>query len=155
MAERWTIPLILQRMLEVLLVISPFIIFAMPFVFIYVDPEFVNRHISGGAQDKWLAFAFIEVCSVCCWFILLFLQKLLKTVNVSSPFVIKSVQYLKYISYICAFMAVVLIVKTFLDFSVMTPVVAILGMLSCLFCQTLAWVFDKAIRLKDENDLTI
>ncbi len=155
MPERWNIPLILQRMLEVLLVISPFVIIAMPFIFLYVDPAFVDKYFSGGAQDKWVAFAFIEFCSVCCWFILLFLQKLLKTVNVSSPFVIKNVQYLKFISYICAFMAFVLIVKTFVDFSVMTPVVAILGLLSCLFCQTLAWVFDKAIRLKDENDLTI
>ncbi len=155
MPERWNIPIILQRMLEVLLVISPLVVIAMPFVFLYVDPDFVNKYISGGAQDKWVAFVFIEICCVCCWFILLFLQKLLRTVNVSSPFVIKNVQYLKYISYICAFMAFVLIVKTFVDFSVMTPVVAILGMLSCLFCQTLAWVFDKAIRLKDENDLTI
>lgn len=155
MPERWNIPIILQRMLEVLLVISPLAIIAMPFIFLYVDSDFVNRNISGGAQDKWLSFPFIMICSICCWFILLFLQKLLKTVNVSSPFVIKNVQYLKYISYLCAFMAFVLIVKTLVDFSVMTPVVAILGLLSFLFCQTLAWVFDKAIRLKDENDLTI
>lgn len=155
MAGRWNIPRILQRMLEVLLIVSPVVILAMPFIFMYVDPEFVNRNIAGGAQDRWLAFIFIEICSVCCWFILLFLQKLLKTVNESSPFVYKNVLFLKYISYICAFTAFVLIVKTFVDFSVMTPVVAILGLLSCLFCQTLAWVFDKAIRLKDENDLTI
>lgn len=155
MADRWNIPLVLERMLEVLLVVSPLIIIGLPFIFAHVNPGFIDTHISGGSQDRWLAFTFIEVCSVCCWFILLFLQKLLRTVNVSSPFVIKNVRYLKYISYICAFMALVLIVKTFVDFSVMTPVVAILGLLSSLFCQTLAWVFDKAIRLKDENDLTI
>ncbi len=155
MADRWNIPLILQRMLEVLLVISPVIIIAMPFIFTYIDPEFVNTYISSDAQNKWVALTFIEICSVSCWLILLFLQKLLKTVNISSPFVYKNVLYLKYISYLCAFVALVLIVKTFVDFSVMTPVVAILGLLSSLFCQTLAAVFDKAIRLKDENDLTI
>lgn len=155
MPDRWNIPLILQRMLEVLLVISPVVIIAMPFVFFHVSQDFINTYIAGGAQDRWLAFTFIEICSVSCWFILLFLQKLFKTVNMSSPFVYDNVRYLKYISYICAFMAFVLIVKTLVDFSVMTPVVAILGLLSCLFCQTLAWVFDKAIRLKDENDLTI
>lgn len=155
MADRWNIPLILQRMLEVLLVISPAIIIAVPFIFAFFDPEFVNTYIAGDAQNKWATLTFIEICSVSCWLILLFLQKLLKTVNISSPFVYKNVLYLKYISYICAFMALVLIVKTFVDFSVMTPVVAILGLLSSLFCQTLAAVFDKAIKLKDENDLTI
>lgn len=155
MADRWNIPLILQRMLEVLLAVSPLIIIALPFIFTYFDPEFVNTYISSDAQNKWVALTFIEICSVSCWFILLFLQKLLNTVNISSPFVYKNVLYLKYISYICAFVALVLIVKTFVDFSVMTPVVAILGLLSSLFCQTLAAVFDKAIRLKDENDLTI
>ncbi len=155
MADRWNIPLILQRMLEVLLVVSPVIIIAVPFIFAYFDPEFVNTYIAGDAQNKWATLTFIEICSVCCWLILLFLQKLLKTVNISSPFVYKNVLYLKYISYICAFVALVLIVKTFVDFSVMTPVVAILGLLSSLFCQTLAAVFDKAIKLKDENDLTI
>ncbi len=155
MANRWNIPLILQRMLEVLLVLSPLIIIGMPFLFMYMPPDFLLKHIVGDAQDIWVAFIFIEICSVCCWFILLLLQRLFKTVNQSSPFVADNVRYLKYISYLCAFMAVVLFVKTFLDFSVMTPFVAILGLLSSLFCQTLAWVFDKAIRLKDENDLTI
>ncbi len=155
MANRWNIPLILQRMLEVLLVLSPLIIIGMPFLFMYMSPDFLLQHIVGDAQDIWVAFVFIEICSVSCWFILLFLQRLFKTVNQSSPFVRDNVKYLKYISYLCAFMAVVLFVKTFLDFSIMTPFVAILGLLSSLFCQTLAWVFDKAIRLKDENDLTI
>ena len=41
------------------------------------------------------------------------------------------------------------------DFTVLTPVVAVLAVLASLFCQTLAAVFDKAVRLKDENDLTI
>ncbi|MBT7121499.1 MAG: DUF2975 domain-containing protein [Clostridia bacterium] len=49
----------------------------------------------------------------------------------------------------------VLIVKSFVDFSILTPVIAVLALLSSMFCQTLAAVFDKAIRLKAENDLTI
>jgi hypothetical protein len=98
---------------------------------------------------------FLEICGIFCWLILLFLHRLLKTVLESSPFVYKNVSCLKYISYLCAVIAFVLIIKTFADFSILTPVVAVIALLASLFCQTLAAVFDKAIRLKDENDLTI
>ena len=33
--------------------------------------------------------------------------------------------------------------------------VAVIALLASLFCQVLAAVFDKAIRIKNENDLTI
>lgn len=153
--SKWNIPLILKRMVEILLIISPLIMIALPFVFSGLADEFVNVHISSDAQNRWVTFAFLEVCGVFCWFILLLLQKLLKTVIKSSPFEYQNVTYLKNISYLCAAAAFVLIVKTFVDFSVLTPVLAVLSLLSSLFCQTLAAVFDKAIRLKDENDLTI
>ena len=83
------------------------------------------------------------------------LQRLLKNGLESSPFVQQNVLYLKYTSYVCAAAALVLIGKTIADFTVLTPVVAVLAVLASLFCQTLAAVFDKAVRLKDENDLTI
>ena len=102
--------------------------------------------------SRW---AFIEICGVFCWVIILMLQKLLATIIKTSPFVSDNVRHLKIISYMCAFTAFVLFVKSFVDFSILTPVVAIVALLASLFCQTLAAVFDKAITLKDENDLTI
>ena len=111
--------------------------------------------ISGSSNDIVVTLVFLEICGAFCWIILIFLHRLLKTVLETTPFVYKNVKYLKYISYLCALVAVVLIVKTFADFSILTPVVAVIALLASLFCQTLAAVFDKAIRLKDENDLTI
>jgi len=153
--RKWNIPMILKRMLEVLLVLSPLLMIALPFIFASLDQSTVNQHISSGANNRWLTFAFLEICGVFCWVILLMLQKLLATIIKTSPFVYDNVNYLKWISYSCAAAALVLIVKTFVDFSILTPVVAVLALLASLFCQTLAAVFDKAIKLKDENDLTI
>jgi len=153
--SKWNIPLILKRMLEFLLVVSPVVLLLLPFLFASFKQETVNTFISSYTQNRWITFTFIEVCGVFCWLILLMLQKLLKTVICGSPFVQSSVRYLKYISYFCAGIAFVLLIKTVVDFSVMTPVIAIVALLSSLFCQTLAMVFDKAIRIKDENDLTI
>ena len=147
---KWNIPLILKRMLEVLMVLGPAFMIALPFIFRLDSPK-VNVIFPG----RWITFTFVEVCGVFCWLILLMLQRLLTTVIKRSPFVYENVKYLKYISYLCAAAALVLLVKTFLDFSVMTPVIAILALLSSMFCQTLAMVFDKAVRIKDENDLTI
>jgi hypothetical protein len=151
----WDIPLILKRMLEVMLVLGIVFIIALPIIIIFMNQHIVDSFFSGAAQNKWLSFLFLELCSIFAWFILLCLQKLLKTVIIHSPFVYSNVLYLKYTSYLCAGAGLVLIVKTFADFTVLTPVVAVLAILASLFCQTLAAVFDKAIRLKDENDLTI
>ena len=151
----WNIPLILQRMLEITLILGTIFIIALPFMIALMDERLVAGYFTGTSNDKWLSFALLELCCICCWFILIFLRKLLKTVIKSSPFVYNNVLYLKYTSYVCAAAALVLIVKTLIDFTVLTPVVAILAVLASLFCQTLAAVFDKAIRLKDENDLTI
>jgi hypothetical protein len=151
----WNIPMVLKRMLETLLVLSPLLLIALPFIFASLDQDTVRMHVSSDANNRWVTLAFIEICGVFCWVILLMLQKLLATIIRTSPFVSDNVRHLKMISYMCAATAFVLVVKSFLDFSILTPVVAILALLASLFCQTLAAVFDKAITLKDENDLTI
>lgn len=152
--SEWNIPLILRRMIECLLVLGAILILAFPFVWAF-GPGVVKTFFAAHTQTQWVTFVFLELSGVICWFILLCLQKLLRTVIKTSPFVYCNVKYLKYTSYLCAFAALVLLIKTFVDFSAMTPVVVLLALLSSLFCQTLAVVFDKAIRLKDENDLTI
>jgi hypothetical protein len=65
--------LILQRMLEVLLVLSPaYYHWDAFFVYVYVA-DFLLQTIVGDAQDIWVAFVFIEICSVssgsyCCFY---------------------------------------------------------------------------------------
>lgn len=152
--SEWNIPVILKRMIECLLVPGALLILALPVAWIFGPPA-IRNFFAGHTNDQWITYIFLQISSVLCWLILFFLWRLLAKVIKSTPFIYCNVLYLKYISYLCAFAALVLLVKTFIDFSVLTPVVAVLAMLSSLFCQTLAAVFDKAIRLKDENDLTI
>lgn len=152
--NKWNIPLILKRMLEIVMVLGLALMIALPFILAPMEQTHASA-IYGSSHNMWITIMFLEICGIFCWLILLFLQRLLKTVIESSPFVYKNVNYLKYISYLCAVIAFVLIIKTFVDFSILTPVVAVIALLASLFCQTLAAVFDKAIRLKDENDLTI
>jgi hypothetical protein len=140
-------------MLEIVLVLAPMLMIALPLLIApHTDYDAI---FSGSAKNRWVTLIFLEACGVFCWLIVLLLRRLLGTVIKSSPFVYENVKCLKYISYLCAAAALVLIAKTFVDFSVMTPVIAILALLSSMFCQTLAMVFDKAVRIKDENDLTI
>lgn len=151
---KWNIPLILKHMLEVVMVLGIVLMIVLPFIVVPLGRDHESV-ISGSSNNIVVTLIFLEICGAFCWGILFYLQRLLKTVIESTPFVYKNVKYLKYISYLCAIVAVVLIVKTFADFSILTPVVAVIALLASLFCQTLAAVFDKAIRLKDENDLTI
>jgi len=152
--SKLNIPKVLLRILEALLILSPLLMIAMPFFFGFISQEVVVSEISR-VNSKLITLIFIEVCGVICWFALLFLQKLLSTVIKSTPFVYKNVRYLKYISYLFAAAGLILIVKSIIDFSILTPVVAVLALLASMFCQTLAAVFDKAIQIKEENDLTI
>jgi hypothetical protein len=140
-------------MLEALMVLGPAFMIVLPFIFRLAPVK--EYFVSDIQTNPWVTFGFIEACGVCCWLILLLLRRLLNTVTKSSPFVFENVKTFKYISYVCAAAALLLLVKTFVDFSVMTPIIAILALLSSMFCQTLAMVFDKAVRIKDENDLTI
>lgn len=148
------IPKVLMRILELLLILSPLLMIAMPFVFGLIRTDVVVSEMSW-AKSKLVTLIFLEVCGVICWFALFMLHKLLKTVITTTPFVFNNVRYLKYISYLFAAAGVILIVKTIIDFSILTPVIAVLALLASMFCQTLAAVFDKAIRIKEENDLTI
>jgi len=150
----WNIPLILKRMIECLMILGALLLIALPYFWLF-GPDGVRNFFAGHSKDHLVTFLFLELSGIICWFILFYLRKLLKTVIISSPFEYCNVMYLKYTSYLCALAALILLAKTAVDFSPMTPVVAILAILSSLFCQTLAAVFDKAIRLKDENDLTI
>jgi hypothetical protein len=155
MDTKLNIPLILKRMLEAVMILAPVLMIALPFLVSPLKQVFTGERISGSSQSVWITLMFLEISGIFCWFIVFFLQRLLKTTIKDSPFVHKNVLYLKYISYLCAAIAIVLIVKTFVDFSILTPVVALIALLASLFCQTLAAVFDKAVKLKDENDLTI
>lgn len=152
--SEWNIPLILKRMIECLLWPGGLLVIALPFLWIF-GPQAVKTFFAGHTPNQWVTYVFLQISSIICWFILFYLWRLLTTTIKTSPFVDSNVNYLKRISYHCAFAAFVLLIKTFVDFSALTPVVAILALLSSLFCQTLAAVFDKAIRIKDENDLTI
>ena len=152
--SEWNIPLVLKRMIECLLWPGGLLVIAMPFIWLF-GPQAVKDFFAGHTPTQWVTYVFLQISSIICWFMLFYLWWLLTTTIKFSPFVVDNVKYLKIISYNCAFAAIVLLVKTFVDFSAMTPVVAILALLSSLFCQTLAAVFDKAIRIKDENDLTI
>ncbi len=153
-SSKFNIPKILKGMLLALLILSPVFLITMPFLFGIVSEEVVVSNISL-LNSKILTLVFLEACGVICWFALLLLYKLLATVIKSTPFIYKNVRYLKYISYLFAGAGIILIIKTVLDFSILTPVIAVLALLASMFCQTLAAVFDKAIRIKEENDLTI
>lgn len=152
--SKFNIPKVLKGILVVLLILSPVFMILMPYLFGLVSEEVVVSDISI-VNSKAVTLVFFETCGVMCWFTLLFLYKILNTVIKSTPFVYENVRYLKYISYLFAAAGVILIVKSVLDFSILTPVIAILALLASMFCQTLAAVFDKAIRIKEENDLTI
>ena len=153
-SSKFNIPKILKGMLLALLILSPAFLIAMPFLFGVVSEEVVVSNISI-VNSKIVTLVFLEACGVICWFSLLLLYKLLSTVIKTTPFMDVNVKYLKILSYLFAGAGVILVVKSVLDFSILTPVIAVLAALASMFCQTLAAVFDKAIRIKEENDLTI
>lgn len=153
-SSKYNIAKVLKRILEALLILSPLFMIAIPFLFKIASLDVVVSDASM-LKSKAATLAFIEACGVLCWFSLLLLHRFLTTVIKESPFVYKNVKYLKYISYLFAGAGVILILKSVLDFSILTPVLAVLALLASMFCQTTAAVFDNAIKIKEENDLTI
>ncbi len=99
--------------------------------------------------------AALYVSGVCAFFILWLLRKLLRNVNADDPFTAQNARMLKAIGWLCLPVAAVyLIVLPFLPSALVLCVALAFAFIAALLA-VLAELFTRAVRFKQENDLTI
>ena len=109
--------------------------------------EFVKHYVS-----MLLIFALAGICGV---LIVWELRKMMATVVLGDCFVWENVKSLKRMATYSMIIAFVFIVKMFITPTPATAVIVLTFFIAALFSLVLSSVFAKAIRFKEENDLTI
>lgn len=143
----------LKVILEVLLILGIIIIIGLPFVFRQLPNDLFNTYFM--SNSYYFSLVFVEVCGIILWFLLNEIRKIFKTLEEEEPFVQHNVLHLKRSARLCFVLSVLFLVKTIVDFSLLSPVMMISLFVACLFLRVLAAVFEKGIKVKSENDLTI
>jgi len=143
----------LKVILEILLILGIVIIIALPFVFRQLPNDLFNTYFL--SNSYYFSLVFVEVCGVILWFLLNEIRKIFATLEEEEPFVQHNVLHLKRSAWLCFVLSVLFLFKTILDFSFLSPVMMISLFVACLFLRVLAAVFEKGIKVKSENDLTI
>ncbi|MCI8667662.1 MAG: DUF2975 domain-containing protein [Dorea sp.] len=83
------------------------------------------------------------------------LRRMIKTVIQESCFVYENVKSLNTMSVLSLCIVVMFFIKICVLPTPATGVIVLVFFIASLFCEVLAYVFDKAVNYKEENDLTI
>jgi len=143
----------LKIILEVVLILGMLVIIMLPFVFRWLSEDIFNTYFM--SNSYYFSLIFVEVCGIVMWFLLNEIRKIFKTLEKEEPFIENNVVHLKRSAKLCLVLGILFLVKTILDFSLLSPVMMICFFIGCLFLLVLAAVFEKGIKVKSENDLTI
>ncbi|RCX17477.1 DUF2975 family protein [Anaerobacterium chartisolvens] len=98
---------------------------------------------------------FLYVTGVPCLWAVYEVRKIFKTLNRMNPFMADNVKSLNHLSVTCFIIAVAYVVKIIYYPSFLTVIVAMLAVIGGLFLVVLAEVFHQAVKVKEENDLTV
>ncbi len=88
-------------------------------------------------------------------FIMRQLRKMFKTIKAGDPFVVDNVKSLGNVGIAAWCIGLVYVLKLFFLPTVSTVMIVIIFVCGGLFCFTLSRLFETAVRIKLENDLTI
>jgi hypothetical protein len=139
--------------LDVLLILGIFIVIALPFVVHWLPNDLFNRYFF--SNSELFSTVFIEVCGILFWVVINEIRKIFKSLDEDEPFVSHNVLHLTRCAWLFLILSALFVLKTIVDFTLLSPVMMIALFIAGLFCRVLAEVFDKAIKVKNENDLTI
>ena len=108
----------------------------------------------GFPMHETFFYAFVSVSAVLALWVLSELYFVMLTVE-KDPFILRNVQAFLRMGIAAELAGVLFFVKCFFYFTPMTLVVSVVMVLSGMFALVMHDVFDRAVRYKLENDLTI
>ncbi len=83
------------------------------------------------------------------------MKKIFKTLNNKNPFLRENVQSFRQIAVFSIFSALTYVVKIFFYNSILTVIVSAIFIMIGLFSLIMSEVFNEAVYVKEENDMTI
>ena len=114
-----------------------------------------GRYLSGFERYYWEMLVIYFVLGISAIFLIYELRKIFRTVLAKKCFVPENVNSLRRMGNISFFIVVMSLVRCIVYFTIAMAVVIFVFIIAGLFSKVLAYVFEEAVRYKEENDMTI
>lgn len=143
--------MVVKCVLDLLLIGGTVILLSLP---VSLKWYFNNYLWTNGVYYGFLS-GFLLITGISCLMIVYELRRMLKTLNEQGPFRRENVNYLRRIATLALLNSAMFVVKTIFYISIPAVIITIIFLLLGLFALILSEVFNQAINVKEENDLTI
>lgn len=117
--------------------------------------HWVGGYLPWLEQHYWLMLVIYFVLGVLAILLIHELRKIFRTVLAKNCFVTENVNSLRRMGNVSFFIVVMSLVRCIVFFTIAMAVVILVFIVAGLFSKVLAYVFEEAVRYKEENDMTI
>ncbi len=142
---------ILRHLLELIMLGGAVIIAFLPVLL----QSYLGALYMGTDEKYWFLLPFLYITGLLALIILYNLRRILKTLGRKNPFMADNVKSLQHIAFSSFIIAGLYSVKVIFFNSFLTIIMAMAFVIAGLFTIILAEVFHQAVKVKEENDLTI
>lgn len=117
--------------------------------------HWIGRYLTGVEERYWALLVVYFILGISAAVLLSELRKIFRTVLAENCFVQENVRSLRRMGNISFFIVVMSIIRIVIYRSIAMGVVIFVFIVAGLFSKVLAYVFEEAVRYKEENDMTI
>lgn len=117
--------------------------------------RWTGRYLSGFERYYWIMLVIYFILGISAIFLIHELRKIFRTVLAKNCFVTENVNSLRRMGNISFFIVVMSLLRCIVYFTIAMAVVIFVFIIAGLFSKVLAYVFEEAVRYKEENDMTI
>ncbi len=114
-----------------------------------------GRYLSGFERYYWVMLVIYFILGISAIFLIHELRKIFRTVLAKNCFVTENVNSLRRMGNVSFFIVVMSLLRCIVYFTIAMAVVIFVFIIAGLFSKVLAYVFEEAVRYKEENDMTI
>lgn len=115
----------------------------------------VGRYLPRFEQHYWALLVIYFILGVAAILLIHELRKIFRTVLARNCFVTENVNSLRRMGNVSFFIVAMSIVRCIVYLTIAMVVVILVFIIAGLFSKVLAYVFEEAVRYKEENDMTI
>lgn len=142
---------ILRRLLELIMLGGAAIIAFLPVLL----KRYLGSLYMGTEEKYWFLLPFLYITGFLALITLYNIRRILKTLGRRNPFMEDNVKSFQHMAISSFAIAILYIVKILFFNSFLTIILAMVFVIAGLFSIVLAEVFHQAVKVKEENDLTI
>ncbi|MCM1541048.1 MAG: DUF2975 domain-containing protein [Blautia sp.] len=117
--------------------------------------RWAGRYLPWFEQHYWALLAIYFILGVAAVLLIQELRKIFRTVVARNCFVTENVNSLRRMGNISFFIVAMSLVRCIVYLTIAMAVVIFVFIIAGLFSRVLAYVFEEAVRYKEENDMTI